>query len=83
MAFHLRAEDKLGLQLLHPCFDVEVVVSDEGFHIILLRGFANLASEFTAVGANADDLKPHLFMRDAGCGNRVCGVAKYEHTLAR
>ena len=57
VAFHLRAEHQLRLKFADLRFDVEIVVGDQGLDPMQLRGLANLAREFTGIGAEADDLE--------------------------
>ena len=82
VALHLRAEHELGLQLLDLRLDFEIVVGDQGLDTVSLRGLADVAGEFAAVGAEADDGETELLRRDAGGGDGVGRVAEDEHALA-
>jgi hypothetical protein len=58
VAFHLRAQHQLGLQLGDARFHLEVVVGDQRLDAVELGGLAHFARELAAVGAQADHLKP-------------------------
>ena len=82
VAFHLSAQNQLGLQGTYLLFDLQVVVGDQGLHAIQLGGVAQLAREFPAVGAHAHHLEAHFLVGNACSGHDVRGVAKQEHALA-
>ena len=82
MAFHLRAQHQLGLQLGNAFFDFEVVVGDQRFNAVKLGGIAHFAGQFAAVGAQPHHREAQLLRGHPGGGHHMRGVAKHKDALA-
>ena len=83
MALHLGAKHQLRRGLGHGLFHHQVVVGDQGLQAQLLGGGAHLPRLFAAVGAQAHHGEAQLLAGDAGGGDRMGGIGKDEHPLAR
>jgi hypothetical protein len=83
VALHLGAKDQFRRGRADRCFDVEVIVGDQRLDAVLGRLGADLAGEFTAVGAEPDDGKAQLLRGDPGDADRMRGIAEHEDALGR
>ena len=82
MAFHLGAQDHLGLQLFYGGLDFEVVVGNQRLDPVVLGQRPDRAGKFAVVAAEAGDFEAHLVPRDARRGGNMAAVAEDEHALA-
>ena len=83
VALHLRAQHQLDLQLGDMRFDLQVVVADQCLDAVKGRRLTHVAREFTAVGAQADDLEAEFGGRHPGRRDGMRRVAEDKHALGR
>ena len=71
VALHLGAEHQIGLKLRDLGFDLQIVVGDQRLDAVVRGGFADLARQFAAVGAEADYREAQFLVSDPRRGDGV------------
>ena len=81
MALHLRTEHQLWLQFNDALLDLQVVIADQGLHVVQLGGLAHLARKLAAVGADANHLEAKFLACHAGSSHCMGGITKHKNSF--